>query len=58
MLLDLNAALSGNITNKFTDYSYEINRDYMNEFCKRLNIPEEVINAFARYPESTVCMEK
>jgi choloylglycine hydrolase len=52
--LDITADLSGEVTNKFTNYSYERNRDYIKVF----NLPEGVTDIFARYPESTKCMEK
>jgi choloylglycine hydrolase len=53
-LLDINAALFGDVTKKFTDYSYERNRD---DIKKVLEIPEEALNVIARYPETTICTE-
>jgi len=53
-LLDINAALSGDVTKKFTDYSYERNRG---DIKKVWDIPEEALNVSARYPETTICTE-
>jgi len=53
-VLDVNGALSGDVTKQFTDYSYERNRD---DLKKILEIPEEALNVISRYPESTVCTE-
>ena len=53
-LLDVNAPLSGDVTKKFTDYSYERNRD---DIKKVFNFPEEVLDVIARYPETTICTE-
>lgn len=52
--LDINAALSGDVTKNFTDYSYERNRD---DLMKVLEIPEEALHVIARYPETTICTE-
>jgi hypothetical protein len=51
-LLDINATLSGEVTKKFTNYSYERNKD---DIKIVLDFPEEILDIIARYPETTIC---
>jgi len=53
-VLDITADLSGDITNKFTDFNYERNRDLI----KSLNLPEVITDILAQYPETTKCVDK
>ena len=55
MLMDVNNASSGDVIDKFVDYSYQRNGDLIR---KVFNYPEDVIDRLSRYPESTVCMDK
>jgi choloylglycine hydrolase len=56
-IFDMNAEGFGDVTGKFVDYSYEANRALIDasfagtEFLKE--VPEEVREAMARYPETT-----
>jgi hypothetical protein len=56
-IFDMNAEGGGDVTGKFVDYSYEANRALIDasfagtEFLKE--VPEEVREAMARYPETT-----
>jgi len=58
-VLDINAKIEGDITSHFITYDYSINRDLIDrvfdqtEFLRQL--PEEVRDELARYPESTRC---
>jgi len=52
-VLDITADLSGDVTNSFVDYTKEIDLEMLNT----LGLPEEVINAMASYPDTTVCTE-
>jgi len=54
-LLDINATLSGDITNKLLDYNYDFYRNWLRN---TLNLPNEIFDAISRHPESTVCMDK
>jgi len=55
MFLDVNATFSGEIINKFADYSYERKRDHI----KKVFIFREGVTAIiSQYPESTKCMGK
>jgi len=60
-ILDMNADLTGSVTQMFTDYTYEINSALIRhvfgevEFLKE--VPDEVLNIISRYPESTQCTE-
>jgi len=54
-VLDIENGLQGNISNYFVDYTYEINRETIeNNFS---DLPKEVIDIFANYPETTTCDE-
>ena len=56
-ILDMNAELSGDVTEGFVDYTYEANRELIGvvfssvDFLKE--VPEESLEAIARYPEET-----
>ena len=54
-ILDINEDLSGDISNNFVDYSYEMNRDLIEKNYPDMS--DEDIDALANYPETTVCME-
>jgi hypothetical protein len=52
-VLDVNADLSGDVSNDFIDYTYEINRDLIIKTSP--DMPDEVIDIFSHYPETTFC---
>jgi len=54
-VLDINEDLSGDISNNFVDYSYEMNRDLIENNYPDMS--DEDIDALANYPETTICME-
>jgi penicillin V acylase-like amidase (Ntn superfamily) len=58
-VLDVNADLSGDVTDKFVDYSRQMNRDLTaNAFNKTAylpQLPDKVFNAIAQYPDTFVC---
>ena len=60
-VLDVNTELSGDTTDKFIDYTYQINRNLIGEaFRKTLglsNVPEHDLDMRAKYPEGTSCIE-
>jgi choloylglycine hydrolase len=60
-VLDINAALSGDVTNKFLDYTQRINRSLIGNAFKKTYFlsdrPVEEIDRISRYPESTLCNE-
>ena len=53
-VLDIHEDLFGDVSNNFVDYTYEINRDLVEKW---FDLPDEALDAIARYPESTVCTE-
>ncbi len=59
-VLDINADLSGNISEHFIDYTTRINRDLIgNAYGKTTflqGIPAEILDRLSRYPESTTCL--
>ena len=61
-IFDMNAPGGGDVTEKFVDYTYEANRALIDaafagtEFLKE--VPEEVREAMARYPETTGAPEE
>jgi choloylglycine hydrolase len=64
-VLNLNENYSGAVDNQFTNYSSEINKEYITKavtFFKdwrfNLNIGSEQIDYLAKYPESFICREK
>ena len=59
-VLDINAALSGDVTENFLDYTLQINRNLIENAYKRTYFTdktEEKIDRISRYPESTVCTQ-
>jgi len=54
-VLDINEDLSGDISNNFVDYSYEMNRDLIENNYPDMS--DDDIDALANYPETTVCTE-
>lgn len=63
-VFDINANVSGNVTNSFVDYTYQSNRDLFKKAVDLLRgealkpMSDEELDAIAHYPESTVCMDK
>ncbi len=63
-VFDINANLSGNVINSFVDYTYQSNRDLFKIMLDPLPgeavdpLSGEDLEVIARYPESTVCMDK
>jgi choloylglycine hydrolase len=59
-VLDINAALSGDVTDNFLDYTQQINRNLIGNAYKKtyfMDKTEEKIDRISRYPESTVCTQ-
>lgn len=60
-VLDANADFAGDVTDKFRDYSWEINRDLIRASFGKTpflqSIPPEVLERISRYPNSLVCKE-
>jgi len=58
-ILDVNADLSGNVTGKFTDSTYEANRDLIGRSYRKTSflskMPKELLDALARLPYSFEC---
>lgn len=58
-ILEINADLSGDVTNKFSDYTYEANRDLIGRSFRKTSflsgIPDERLDAIARFPERFEC---
>jgi choloylglycine hydrolase len=58
-VLDINADLSGNVTDNFIDYTRRINRNLIGNAYKKTSylmfVPDDVIDSRSRYPESTIC---
>jgi hypothetical protein len=52
-VLDINADLSGDVSNSFVDYTKEIDLEMLN-FS---GLPQEEIDYRASYPDTTVCTE-
>jgi len=55
-VLDIKEDLSGDVSDNFVDYTYEINR----ELIKKTNVfgfSDEALDYLAQYPETTVCTE-
>ena len=49
--------MSGDVTDKFIDYTYMINRDWIEE-RNMFKTPQEVRDIMAHYPETTICVDK
>ena len=60
-VLDVNADLSGDITAKFIDYTYQINRNLIRDAFRETyflsHLPDHVLDTHSRYAESTFCIE-
>ena len=60
-VLDINTELSGDVTNKFIDYTYQINRNLIGEVFKKTPglsaLMEHDLDMRAEYPASTSCIE-
>ena len=54
-VLDIKEDLSGDVSNDFIDYTYEINRDMIKKAIP--DISDEDLDAFANHPETTICTE-
>ena len=58
-VLDINAELSGDVTDSFVDYTQQINRNLIRNVFRKssflTDVPEESLDKLARYPESTAC---
>jgi hypothetical protein len=58
-VLDANADLAGDVTDKFQDYTQKINRDLIGAsfggtpFLKY--VPAELLDKLSRYPDSMTC---
>lgn len=58
-VLDIHNNLSGDISNKFMDYTYKINNNLLKTFFKKVPLlSNKEIDIFSHYPESTVCIDK
>ena len=58
-ILDVNADLSGNVTNEFSDYTYNANRELIGRSYRKTSflskIPNERLDAIAQFPERFEC---
>ena len=54
-VLDIASLLSGDVSDDFVDYTYEINRDLIEKVFP--NLSDDEIDFLANYPETTVCTE-
>ena len=59
-VLEVNTEQSGDITDKFVDYTYQINRNLIGQAFRKTHslsaIPEYVLDMRAEYPEGTSCV--
>jgi choloylglycine hydrolase len=62
MVIDMNEERSGDIRSLFIPYTAEINRKLIGESFRNTeflkDIPEEILDQLAKYPESFICKEK
>ncbi len=60
-VLDVNTELSGDITDKFVDYTYQINRNLIGEAFRKTHslsaVPDYVLDMRSKYPEGASCIE-
>jgi penicillin V acylase-like amidase (Ntn superfamily) len=60
-VLDINAGLEGDVTQNFVEYTQQINYDLIqnayNQTVYLPKFPEEKIEAFSKYPDTTVCRD-
>jgi choloylglycine hydrolase len=54
-MLDINADFSGYVTDRFSDYNYQINRNMVKDMFKNTSF---LIDMFSGYPEKTFCIEE
>lgn len=58
-IFDINTRLSGNVTNKFADYTQQKNRDLIEKaFTKTVYLPKfqaEKLDILSKYPETIIC---
>jgi penicillin V acylase-like amidase (Ntn superfamily) len=54
-ILDVNANLSGDVTDKFSAYTYIANRAQIGRAYKAYGIPDKQLDAIARFPETFEC---
>jgi choloylglycine hydrolase len=64
-VLDVQTDLSGDVTKNFIDYTQQINRKLIGNAFKKTYVnpelsgmPEEVLDAISRYPETTICTDR
>jgi len=56
-VLDVTANLSGDVSNDFSDYTYEINLELFKKNAEYINFTGEVLDIITHYPETTNCTE-
>ncbi len=60
-VLDVNVELSGDITDKFVDYTYQINRNLIGEAFRKTPslsaVPDYVLDMRSKYPDGASCVE-
>jgi len=56
-VLDVQQDLSGDISDNFIDYTYEINRDLIEKAYAGYDVSDQFLDAIAGCPETTVCSE-
>jgi len=59
-VMDMGIDLSGDISDKFIDYSYQANRNHIrNVYLKSYfsALPDHILDRFSGYPETTFCSE-
>ena len=54
-ILDVNANLTGDVTNKFSAYTYVANRDQISRAYKSYGLPDKQLDALAKFPETFEC---
>ncbi len=55
-ILDIQEDLSGEISDDFIDYNYDINRDLVEKAYVGYDVSDEFLDAISGYPETTECM--
>jgi hypothetical protein len=51
-MLDVNADLAGDVSSRFIDYNFKINRDMVKDMFRNTSL----IDTFAGYPQKTFCI--
>ena len=54
-VLDVNADLSGDVSNRFIDYTNEMNRELFKAYAP--DVPDNILDLFETFIESLVCTE-